>query len=372
MLISSCSGKKYKPTDGESIFSHQNDLMEDPKLIGVYADEPVILNNICFKTTDFEYENAGISMKSYPKIDKNDYKKFFLRNGDLDFYLHPIICENIIYDVKNDAEIIAYALDNQKVKKKWSKNLLTSKEKNNILVANARLDDDILYVSTSNGYLIAFDVDKQKIIWKKKFDAIFSASPSINDDKLYIISTNNEVFAVNKNNGDTEWNFKGEKTITSSFQTPPVAIFNDKIVACFSNGEFVVLKNNGDILWQSKVFPANGANEDIMDIDFPPILVGNVLVVGGINTSVMGFDFKTGQPLWQIPTGLNSYMLYNSDGFGFFVNNHNENICFHTQTGSIKKIQSTDKNILINMPKYLNNGKKIKTQPIYRFFDSFF
>ena len=367
-----CSGKKYTANDGESIFSNQNNLIEDIRLADAYVEEPVVLDNICWKTTDFDYQNAGISMKSYPKINKSEYKKYFARKGSLDFYLHPIICENVVYDVKNDAEIVAYTLENGKVKKKWSNDTLTFQEKKNILVANARLEDDILYISTSNGFLLAFDIDKKEIIWKKKFDAIFSSSPSINDDNIYITSTNNKLFAVNKYNGKIEWNIKDKKTVVSSFQTAPVAIFNDKVVSCFSNGEILVAKTNGDILWKNKVLSANGVLDDNMDIDFPPILVGNVLVVGGNNTSVMGFDFKTGQPLWQIPTGLNSFMLYNQNGFGFFVNNNNENICFYTQNGAIKYIKPNTRYKITNLPGYLNNGKNVKIQTINRYFDAYY
>ena len=375
LATSSCKNTKYTEKDGEKIFTNIAELTTESSLAFTDVEPLIELEDICMNVTDFDYQNYGISMNSYPKIDLSDYKKYFSRNGDLDFYIHPIICNGMVYDVKKDGKIVAYQLINERVKKVWSKELLTKEEKKNIILLNARLDDDKLYISTSNGYVISFDTLTKNILWKKQYNSSFSASPTVYEKALYLISAKDEIFAINIENGDVMWTFKDEEENNiKSFQIPPVAIYHGKVVAGLSNGFVVVLdKDRGDIIWKNKIVPSktSGNIVEITDIDFPPVLFDDVLVVGDIKSSVMGFDFKTGQPLWQIPTGLNSYMFVNRQGFGFFVNNNNENICFYTKNGAIKWIKSDNSSFFTeHVPAYLNNGKTKKVLKINRYFDA--
>jgi outer membrane protein assembly factor BamB len=372
ILLSACHGKKYKSNDGEIIFSDLSDLMPDGRLESLYIEPLQEIKDMCMNVTDFDYQNASISMDSYPEINVNQYKRYFSRNGKFDFYLHPIICNDMVYDIKNDARIVAYNLKDKKLKFSWDKETLTKKEKKNILISQARLEDNVIYIATSNGFVLAFDVIKDELIWKKQFNTIFAASPSIYEDNLYLISSDDEVYAINKNTGEIVWKTTDDiKNKKKSFQIPPVAIFKEKIVAGFSNGYISVFDSKGKLIWKNKIVSADGTDDEIKDIDFPPILFNNILVAGGINTSIMGFDFESGRPLWQIPAGLNSYMFVNNQGAGFFIDSKNNNICFIVQNGLIRWIRKNDPDIKIEISRYLNNGKNISKHVINRYFDAF-
>ena len=371
-ILSSCSGKKYTANDGEVILTNSFDIEPDNRLISVPIESLPVVEDACMSTTDFDYQNAGISMASYSKINVGQYKRKFSRDGKFDFYLHPIICDGFVYDIKNDAKIVAYKLENKKVEKIWSEKTLNSGEKKNILISQARLEDGIIYISTGNGFVIAFDVETKKVIWKNKFDAIFAASPTIDNNNLYLISSDDELYAINKTNGELLWktdnNFNDNK---KTFQIPPVAVFQGKVVAGFSNGFVIVYNEKGNVLWKNKIVSAKGVEDEMNDIDFPPVLFNNVLVVGGIRTSVMGFDFSTGQPLWQIPTGLNSYILINRQGAGFFVDSENSNVCFIAQNGLIRSVRQQDRIISNKISGYLNSGSTIYSQNANRYFDGY-
>jgi len=367
-----CSGKSYTSADGEKIFTSSNDLREEPRLASYYVEPPITIEDTCWNVTDFDYQLAGISMESYPKIDVVVYKRKFSRSGNLDFYLHPIICNGMVYDINDDSNIDAYKLEDKKVRKLWSEKILDVAEKKNISISQARLEDNVLYITTNNGFIVAFDVENKKTIWKKHFEAIFNSSPTIYNNKLFLISSKDDVYAINKEDGKVLWKFESEKTTKSrTYQIPPVAVFQEKVVAGLSNGELVVLDLDGKLIWKQKIYPAKNEGEDIMDIDFPPIIYNNVLVAGGNRTSVMGFDFKTGTPIWQIPTGLNSYMLLNNQGFGFFVSKDNENICFVIENGMIKWVKPSEHTKTTKIVGYLNKGKNTKTQTVNRYFDSY-
>ncbi|MBQ7537184.1 MAG: PQQ-like beta-propeller repeat protein [Rickettsiales bacterium] len=375
MFFPACSSDKYTSKDGEVIFSASSNIEESPSLIGVDVNIPKTVENTCLLVTDFDPENIGISMDSYPKINDSQYKSLFARDGKYDFYVHPIVCDGAIYDFTN-GKIVVYKLDAKgKVKKQWSSAVFEGNEKDNIQLANARLKDGFIYTSASNGWVAKFDVAKRAVVWKKHYAGGFGASPTVHNDRVYLITATDELLALDANTGEVDWQIEEDSGTTTSLQTPPVVVYQDKVLAGFSNGIFALVgADSGDIVWKTKVINgrASGNIVNILDIDFPPVIFENegIVVAGGIRSSVMGFDLLTGQPRWQIATGLNSYMLKNDDGFGFFVDKDNNNIVFNAINGAIKTIDRRgDVVISERVPSYLNCGKDYISQRVNRYFD---
>ena len=89
IILFGCASKKYNSNDGENIFSNSLTLFPDKRLVAMPIEPLPVIENMCMNTTDFDYQNAGISMNSYPHIEVSDYKKYFSRSGKFDFYLHP-------------------------------------------------------------------------------------------------------------------------------------------------------------------------------------------------------------------------------------------------------------------------------------------
>ena len=376
VFFSACSSNKYTSKDGEVIFSASSNIEESPTLIGVDVSGPKTVENTCLLATDFDPENSGISMDSYPKINDSQYKSLFARDGKYDFYVHPMVCDGVIYDFIN-GKIVAYKLDAKgNVKKQWSAAVLEGNEKDNIQLANARLNDGFIYTSASNGWVAKFDVAKRAVVWKKHYAGGFGASPTVYNDRVYLISATDELLALDANTGEIDWKVEEDSGATTSLQTPPVALYQDKVLAGFSNGILALVDaDSGNIVWKTKVINgrASGNIVNILDIDFPPVIFENdgIVVAGGIRSSVMGFDLLTGEPRWQIATGLNSYMLKNDDGFGFFVDKDNNNIVFNAINGAIKTIDKRgDVVISERMPSYLNYGKDYSSYRINRYFDA--
>lgn len=389
-LFSGCSGKKYTSKDGIPIFSQSTSVEISPNLMYLSIEPQQVNIDECMLTNDFDPQKSHLSMLSYPAIDENQYDSKFKRTGKLDFYLHPIICDGKIFDITNTAKIVEYDLKKDgKVKKVNSFNTLTFLEKNNKDVAFARLEkeNNIIYIATKSGYVIAVnnnEIDNaKKVLWKKQYSSGFMASPSIYDGKLFLISTTDEVYAINISNGEIAWKIDneentGEETSKKSLQTPQILIHKDKVIAGLSNGSILKIDaKSGTIDWKSKVLSLSISSNiaEIFDIDFPPVIFADkVLVAGGINTSVMGFDLKTGQPLWQIPASLNSYIMQNNQGFGFFVDGDNNNICFHGLTGEVKAIQSHENKIMSKpIPSYMVGGhSNVYTWHVNRYYDAYF
>ena len=375
IFFSACSSNKYTSKDGEVIFSASSNIEESPSLIGVDVNVPKTVENTCLLATDFDPENSGLSMDSYPKINDKQYKSAFARDGKYDFYVHPMVCDGAIYDFVN-GKIVAYKLDAKgNVKKQWSASVLEGNEKDNIQLANARLKDGFIYTSASNGWVAKFDVSKHAVVWKKHYAGGFGASPTVYNERVYLITATDELLALDGNTGEVDWKIEEDSGATTSLQTPPVVVYQDKVLVGFSNGILALVEaDSGNIVWKTKVINgrASGNIVNILDIDFPPVVFEDegVVVAGGIRSSVMGFDLLTGAPRWQIATGLNSYMLKNDDSFGFFVDKDNNNIVFNAINGAIKTIDKRgDVVVSERVPSYLNYGKDYISKRVNRYFD---
>ena len=183
-IFSGCSGKRYTSNDGISIFSQSTNIDISPNLIYVDVESQQVNIDECMLTNDFDPQKAHLSMLSYPDIDEEQYDGKFKRTGKLDFYLHPIMCDGKVFDITNTAKVIEYNLNNGKVEKVNSFNTLKFLERSSNDVAFARLDkdNDVIYIATKSGYVIAFDTnakdDDKKILWKKQYSSGFMASPS--------------------------------------------------------------------------------------------------------------------------------------------------------------------------------------------------
>ena len=69
-------------------------------------------------------------------------------------------------------------LENGKVKKKWSLATLNIFERKGNIISNARLVGGFIYISTSNGWIVKVDIEKQKVVYE---------NTKLNEDILAVI-----------------------------------------------------------------------------------------------------------------------------------------------------------------------------------------
>ena len=130
-FLLSCYANKYNSKDGDPVITSSSNLIPDNRILSIPIESLPVIENSCMNTTDFDYQYAGISMESYPKIKVEEYKKYFVRNGRFDFYLHPIVCNGMVYNLKNNFLLEAYELQDGKVRKLWNYNVLNRQERKN-------------------------------------------------------------------------------------------------------------------------------------------------------------------------------------------------------------------------------------------------
>ncbi len=151
------------------------------------------INNSEWKDIFFNKEN-NFSNFSYNDINKLRFRSKKLSRYELSDYL---VSENkhiVTSDKKGN--LIIFSLEKGKVVSKY--NFYKNKYKNIKKILNYSIDKDIIYISDNLGYLYAFDIKNNKIIWAKDLKIPFRSNLKIIKGMIVVASQNNNLFFFDK------------------------------------------------------------------------------------------------------------------------------------------------------------------------------
>ena len=179
-----------------------------------------------------------------------------------------------------------------KLSRGWSTNLGASFGSD---VAGFQLqkDDDLLYATSQSGQVASYDIHSGKTNWKKGLREVLSAGLSIGFNSLYVANDQGQVLALDKLSGEVVW----RKQMTSEILTSPVESRGIVITRSLDGKISALNADTGDEIWSLKRdFPSLSLRRDV-----PPLLVGNVALLGLSSGNVVAVNTKTGQAVWDIP-----------------------------------------------------------------------
>ena len=151
------------------------------------------INNSEWKDIFFNKEN-NFSNFSYNDINKLRFRSKKLSRYELSDYL---VSENkhiVTSDKKGN--LIIFSLEKGKVVSKY--NFYKNKYKNIKKILNFSIDKGIIYISDNLGYLYAFDIKNNKIIWAKDLKIPFRSNLKIIKGMIVVASQNNNLFFFDK------------------------------------------------------------------------------------------------------------------------------------------------------------------------------
>jgi outer membrane protein assembly factor BamB len=381
ILLSACSKNKYSSTDGESIFNISSKLYTDPSLYGSDIKTPELLASNCNIKGDFDIKNQNTNYLYNGNFELQRITKLglFSFKNELNFQNGVVICGHNLYYITNSGDVMAYKIDGERVIKNWSKNInKKSNEKSTFLSGNIAYSSkqNILYITTNNGKMMALNGVNGSVVWTRKFNDSFSSSITFNDnEKLGFITSNSDsVIGIDLTNGHTIWEKKSLdiNVVTSNIVSPIVVYNSEHIIATLASGEVLMLKQqDGSQKWRYKIINdrVSGNIVNIGDIDFAPLVTKEIIVVGGIRSSIIGINAENGMPIWQIKSTLNSNFLHNGYNFGFFLNSDGSVVAFDVRSGKVKWIYDKLSSVFKKqVPAYTNEGNSTFVKRINRFF----
>ena len=140
-------------------------------------------------------------------------------------------------------------------------NFYKKKYKNFKKKLNLIAENNIIYASDNLGYLYAYDINKNNLIWAKNFKIPFSSNLKISNDKLFSADVNNTLIVINKTNGDIVKQIPSEENLVRKNFKNNLSQNNSSILYLNSFGSlYSVDKKTLNINWFINLNPTTGTS----------------------------------------------------------------------------------------------------------------
>ncbi len=299
--ISKSISNKLPNTRYQEIFSKNqsfNKEVEPLKFLNVDNDNPVRVanwleqyaiptNNI----SNFSYGgNNTLILKSF-KLSKSlsDNKNF---NKKILFYKNNLIS----YDHKG--RIFIYSLDlNKKIFEYdfYKKNFKKFSKEISLIINN-----DILYVSDNLGYLYAFRLEDNSLIWAKNYGIPFRSNMKFANNEIFLANQDNVIYAIDPITGNKKWQFSTSVTfLKSDFENNFVLdLINRNLIFLNTSGELYSINFlSQKINWVVNFKTTTLAGDTELFLSQPLIVKNDNLVVS-TEKSILSYNSITGSRNW--------------------------------------------------------------------------
>ena len=159
-----------------------------------------------------------------------------------------------------------------------------------------------LAVVSNDGYLIFFEKNNGREIWRENLYAEVLAPPQISKGILVLQTFDGRLIGFNASNGVKLWVHTVDVPILTLRGTATPVIENKHVYSAFSDGKLKKLDlESGNLLWEQTVSISRGESDiqRIVDIDGSPLVSSNRVFASSYNGNLAAFNKSNGRPLWR-------------------------------------------------------------------------
>ena len=241
--------------------------------IGTYSGQVLASNTLA------RSENLAFPQKKYGEWEWNcpiENAKSNAIVADL------LVNEDAIYVSSSNGRV--YSLDREFGDLNWKSNVLD--EKHGKLWTSPVIQGDTLYVSTFDGHIYALSVETgESLNWSFESKAGFASSPVIDEDIIFLGSFDRHLYAVKIGSDVPMWEFPHEKLAGNWFWASPIVNKGIVYAGCLDGKLYAIEAETGEKLWE---FDAGAP------IVSSPVLMDNLLIVTNESGTVYIFDLSAG------------------------------------------------------------------------------
>lgn len=154
------------------------------------------------------------------------------------------------------------------------------------VVGNLVIDDDVLFIGSSDGRLYALDAIYGEKRWEFDTGGKIWTTPEVKGDIVYVGNYERKLYALQKRDGSLLWEIELSAAIASS----PVASDDSIIVGTFDHNLYAIDKDDGSEQWKFKGGGWFWAK---------PLITDNVVYACCLDQKVYALDANSGTELWQ-------------------------------------------------------------------------
>ena len=174
----------------------------------------------------------------------------------------------------------------------------------------------MVLLGTTNGIVIAFAAADGRELWRASVGSEVLAPPVGGDDLVFVQTSDGRLLALEKDDGATRWSFDNQIPILTLRGASKPISDNGIVIGGFSNGMVAAVReSNGEPLWQHQVMLPQGRSEldRMVDVDSTGLLSGGIFYVVSYQGRIKALRAADGSLLWE--QDMSSYLDL-AEGYG--------------------------------------------------------
>ncbi len=246
--------------------------------------------------------------------------------GKRDLRLRPALDGERLY--VNDHRGAVLALQAESGEQLWQVDLQLP------LSSGPGVGDGILVLGSAEGELLALAADDGRQLWRAQLSSEILAPPAVGAGVVVAHTGDGKLFGLKASDGSQLWIYdRSVPTLTLHGTSSPL-ILSDLVLDGFASGKLALLAlNDGRVLWETPVATPRGRTEleRMVDIDGPPLVIGEVVYVVGYQGRAAALDLRSGRVLWSRPVSSASGLV--GDGKALYLTDDKDRVLALSRSG---------------------------------------
>ncbi|WP_157981837.1 outer membrane protein assembly factor BamB [Aliidiomarina soli] len=224
--------------------------------------------------------------------------------------LTPVYDDGVVFAAERHGNVVALNADNGR--RLWRQNLtpatgfslwrLFRKGPPAKLAGGLTLDGDTLYVGNESGMLYAINKDNGEIQWQSQLEGEVISAPAVGEGYVVLHLGNGMVVGLNAADGEEQWRHEEEvPALTLRGSSSPVISAGGVILGTNNGRAAVLVLESGQMAWDERVATPSGGSdlERIVDIDATPVVRGDQVYMLAFNGELVALQLRTGEVVWR-------------------------------------------------------------------------
>ena len=231
--------------------------------------------------------------------------------------LQPVFSNNTSYTIDSEGKITAINLSSGSIEWVYDLKLNVS--------SGLSLHEDILFFGTSDGKYYGYKIDSLNSSYglldrlditsflresSIKPDVLVQLISEVSstglglDNLMFIKLDDGNTVAVNIDNSNIEWQYKGKNVPLSMKGSGSISNLNNNLFIARDDGNLISLrKESGKLNWLVSISPKSGRNEleSLRDIEMTPYVKDGLVFVGSYQGNLVSVDAISGNIIWSTP-----------------------------------------------------------------------
>ncbi len=235
--------------------------------------------------------------------------------------LSPALRNNVLYVAEPQGRVRAYNVASGK--RLWGTHL-----KHAEIEGGTGFADGMVLLGTKDGRVLALKASNGALLWSAVVSSEILAPPRGSAGIVVVQTVDGSIFGLAADTGKRLWMQEHAVPSLSLRGTSTPLVVDNVVVTGLANGKLAAYRlANGRQLWDIPVSEPHGRNEiaRLIDVDSPPVVVGNTLYADAYHGKLVAFNLETGHIQWSRDVSGYSGMavdannIYISDARGYVM-----------------------------------------------------